>query len=96
VFDSTRTQPQNPYNGLRLLILGATGAVGQEVLAQAQSDYGFVRICAPTRKPLKQASSARFDNPVVDFDHLDPDAPWWQADALICTVPQYLRRFNHD
>jgi uncharacterized protein YbjT (DUF2867 family) len=87
VFDGTRTQPQNPYNGLRLLVLGGTGAVGQAVLRLAANDPAFAHVCAPTRRPVAAALlGPHTTNPVVDFDHLDPDADWWQADAVICVL----------
>ncbi|HPU51404.1 MAG TPA: NAD-dependent dehydratase [Burkholderiaceae bacterium] len=87
----------------KLLILGATGLVGAQLLRQALDDPRFERIVAPTRRPL--AASPRLLNPIVDFDHLPGDAPWWHADALVCALGTTLaqagsqeafRRVDHD
>lgn len=69
---------------LRLLLLGATGAVGREVLAQALADPRVARVTAPTRRPLPVQN--RLLNPVTDFAQLDAAAPWWQADAVVCAL----------
>jgi uncharacterized protein YbjT (DUF2867 family) len=66
-----------------LLILGATGKVGQELLAQALAHPGVGHVVAPTRRAL--APQARLHNPVVDFRAL-PGAPWWRADACLCAL----------
>ena len=69
---------------LRLLLLGATGAVGREVLAQALADPRVAQVTAPTRRPL--AAHEKLFNPVTDFAQLDAVAPWWQADAVVCAL----------
>ncbi|WP_254606993.1 NAD(P)H-binding protein [Rhodoferax sp. BAB1] len=69
---------------LRLLLAGATGAVGREVLAAALADPRFQQVVAPTRRPLP--AHPRLLNPVLDFATLPADAPWWQVDAVICTL----------
>ncbi len=86
-----------------LLILGATGLVGARLLALALDDPRFEHITAPTRRPL--APRERLDNPIVDFEQLPAQAPWWQADALVCALGTTLaqagsreafRRVDHD
>jgi uncharacterized protein YbjT (DUF2867 family) len=67
-----------------LLILGATGLVGQSVLSQALADRSVRRVVAPTRKPLPP--HARLLNPQPDFDRLPGDADWWKVDAVICAL----------
>ena len=69
---------------LRLLLLGATGAVGREVLAQALADSRVGEVIAPTRREL--AAHARLRNPITDFAQRDAAAPWWQADAVVCAL----------
>lgn len=69
---------------LRLLLVGATGAVGREVLAAALADPRFQQVVAPTRRPLP--AHLRLLNPVIDFAALPADASWWQVDAVICTL----------
>lgn len=74
----------HPTPPLRLLLVGATGAVGREVLAAALADPRFHQVVAPTRRPLP--AHPRLLNPVIDFAALPADAPWWQVDAVICTL----------
>lgn len=73
----------------RLLIVGATGLVGQSVLELAKSDPRIHSIVAPTRRALPP--HAKLQNPVVDFDRLPHDAPWWRVDAAICTLGTTMR-----
>lgn len=69
---------------LRLLLLGATGAVGREVLAQALADSRVAEVVAPTRRPL--GAHERLRNPITDFTPPDAAAPWWQADAVVSAL----------
>lgn len=73
---------------LSLLLVGATGAVGQAVLRQALAEKRITRIVAPTRRPLEAgfASNARLLNPVIDFARLPEEAAWWKVDAVVCTL----------
>ena len=68
----------------RLLLVGATGAVGQAVLAQALADPRVAEVVALTRRPL--AAASRLTNVVVDFGNLAGDEPWWKVDAVVCTL----------
>ena len=88
---------------MRLMLVGASGLVGQQVLRQALADPRVERLIAPTRKALAPAS--KLDNPVVDFERLPADAPWWKVDAVICTLGTTMaqagseaafRRVDHD
>lgn len=69
---------------LRLLLVGATGVVGQQVLQQALADARVGQIVALTRRALPP--HIKLENHVVDFSKLPPDAPWWNVDAVICTL----------
>jgi uncharacterized protein YbjT (DUF2867 family) len=75
---------------MTLLLVGATGLVGREVLRLALADPRVGHLVAPTRRPL--TAHPRLTNPPVDFDALPPDAPWWQADAVICTLGSTIRK----
>lgn len=86
----------------RLLILGATGLVGQQVLAQALADPSLVQVMAPTRRAL--APHPKLLNVIVDFKAL-PHADWWAADAVVCCLgttlklagsPAAFREVDHD
>src|SRR4051794_3343478 len=69
---------------LRLLLVGGSGAVGEQVLRLALTDQRIGQVIAPTRRPLPP--HPKLDNPVVDFAHLPAAAPWWQVHAVICTL----------
>ena len=88
---------------MKLLLVGASGLVGQQVLRQALANPAVSRLLAPTRKPL--APAPKLDNPIVDFERLPADAPWWKVDAVICTLGTTMaqagsaaafRRVDHD
>lgn len=79
---------KNPMKSL--LVVGATGLVGQSVLQQALNDVRVVRLVAPTRRPLPP--HPRLENPLVDFDTLPAAAPWWTVDGVICTLGTTIRK----
>jgi len=70
--------------GLRVLLVGATGAVGQQVLQLALADPRCSQVIALTRRALPD--HPKLENHIVDFADLPADAPWWQVDAVICTL----------
>src|SRR3984885_11039805 len=72
-----------------LLLVGATGLGGQSVLRQALADSRVAKLVAVTRKDLPP--QPRLENPLVDFDALPADAPWWQVHAGICTLGTTMR-----
>jgi len=72
-----------------LLLVGATGLVGPCVLRQALADRRVSKVVAVTRKALPP--QPRLENPLVDFDALPADAPWWNVDAGICTLGTTMR-----
>jgi uncharacterized protein YbjT (DUF2867 family) len=69
---------------LDLMLVGATGVVGSQVLAMALADARFGSVVAPTRRALPPHD--KLTNPVLDFADLPVDAPWWRVDAVICTL----------
>jgi uncharacterized protein YbjT (DUF2867 family) len=73
-----------------LMLVGATGLVGGSVLRQAQDDARVDRIVAPTRRELPP--HPKLENPLVDFEHLPADAPWWSVDGVICTLGTTIRK----
>ncbi|WP_428241280.1 NAD(P)H-binding protein [Gynuella sp.] len=88
---------------MRILVVGATGLVGQQVLTQAQADPRISHITVLARKPL--ASTGKLQCHSVDFDQLPDDAQLWQCDAVICTLGSTLKtagsremfyRIDHD
>ena len=73
-----------------VLILGATGQVGQKLLQLALQHPEISRVVAPTRRPLPP--HAKLDNPLVDFEELPEDADWWKADLALCALGTTLRQ----
>lgn len=70
---------------MKVLLAGATGLVGGHVLKQLLDDPRCTQLVAVTRRPLPQ-TAAKLINPVMDFNALPTDAPWWQVDAAICAL----------
>jgi uncharacterized protein YbjT (DUF2867 family) len=68
----------------RILVVGATGLVGREVVRKALRDDRITRLIAPTRRPLEP--HPKLHNPLVDFDRLPEDAGWWAVDGVICAL----------
>lgn len=68
----------------RILLAGATGLVGREVLRQALADERVAVVVAPTRKALP--AHPKLVNPIVDFDHLPVEAEWWAVEGVVCTL----------
>ena len=67
-----------------IMILGATGAVGQALLHLALSNPKIERVIAPSRKAL--LPHQKLENPIVDFAYLPEDATWWKCDAVVCAL----------
>lgn len=36
--------------------------------------------------------ASKLETPIVDFEHLPTDAPWWEVDAVICTLGTTMRQ----
>jgi uncharacterized protein YbjT (DUF2867 family) len=66
-----------------LLVIGGTGHVGRQLLAQALEHPAVQQVVAPTRSPI--APHPKLLNPLVDFATL-PTAEWWRADAMLSAL----------
>jgi uncharacterized protein YbjT (DUF2867 family) len=73
-----------------IIILGATGLVGQQLLTLVLNDESISQVIAPTRRPLP--AHPKLNNPIVDFNHLPENAPWWQADVVLCALGTTMRQ----
>ncbi len=69
---------------LRLLLVGATGAVGQAALSLALAEPRIAEVVALTRRSL--APQAKLRNVVADLAGLPEDADCWKVDAVICAL----------
>jgi uncharacterized protein YbjT (DUF2867 family) len=77
----------------QLLLIGASGLVGQAVLRQALARPQVTQVVAPTRTPLGPTwSHPKLHNPVIDFTQLPTQAPWWHASAAISTMGTTLKK----
>ena len=89
---------------MRLLLLGATGLVGRNALAQALAQPAVTEVIAPTRKPLTKQD--KLINPVASkLELLLPEVTGWGPDAAICATgttikkagsKEAFRSFDHD
>ena len=75
---------------MKLLLLGATGLVGSHVLDMAIADERIDEVIAPTRRPIPEQPG--LVAPLVDFDSLPEDAPWWRAEAVVCALGTTMRK----
>src|SRR5277367_5788763 len=70
---------------MKVLILGATGLVGQNTLVQAVTHPAISQVIAPTRTPLPPSSNLA--NPVAErLELLLPEVLTWGVDAVICAL----------
>jgi uncharacterized protein YbjT (DUF2867 family) len=76
---------------MKVMLVGATGLVGGQVLQQLLDDPRCDAVVAPTRRALTLSDPA-LHNPVVDFDRLPVDAPWWAVDAVICALGSTIKQ----
>lgn len=75
---------------MRLLLVGATGLVGQHVLELALCDERVSSVTVLARQTLNKRPKL---SPIqVDFENLPKDASWWQADAVICTLGTTMKK----
>lgn len=78
-----------PSQQMSIIILGATGLVGSQLLALALLDERIAIITAPTRRPLPAHPKLR--NPIIDYGRL-PEADWWHADAVLCALGTTIKQ----
>ena len=70
---------------MKVLILGATGLVGQSTLVQAVAHPAIIQVIAPTRMALPPGN--KLANPVAErLELLLPEVPAWKVDAVICAL----------
>ena len=74
---------------MKLLLVGSSGLVGRQVLAQALADARVTAITALGRKPLPP--QPKLASHQVDFENLPDDATLWAVDAVISTLGTTLK-----
>jgi uncharacterized protein YbjT (DUF2867 family) len=76
---------------MKVLILGATGLVGRNALAQALAQPAVTQVIAPTRKPLTKHD--KLTNPVATkLEQLLPEVTSWGLDAVICATGTTIKK----
>jgi uncharacterized protein YbjT (DUF2867 family) len=76
---------------MKVLILGATGLVGRNALAQALAHPTVTQVIAPTRRPLTRQD--KLMNPVAPkLELLWPEVASWGADAAICATGTTIKK----
>lgn len=76
---------------MKVMLVGATGLVGGQVLQHLLDDARCDAVVAPTRRALGTSNPALL-NPVVDFEQLPLEADWWAVDAVICALGSTIRQ----
>lgn len=70
---------------MQILIVGATGLVGDQVLNLALNDERVSHVIAPVRRSIQ--SHPKLSAPIVDYDRVDSwNVVWNEVDAVICTL----------
>lgn len=85
------TKPSTPSAPRSVLLAGATGLVGADVLRQLEADPSVTRIIIIGRRPAPSASP-RINTQVVDFDDLDSRADLFAVDQIICALGTTMKQ----
>ena len=76
---------------MRVLLAGATGLVGAQVLQRLLAEPRCSGVIAPTRRALAR-TDPKLLNPVLDFAELATVAQGWQVDAVICALGSTMKQ----
>ena len=76
---------------MKVLLLGATGLVGQFCLAQLLNSPAASEVIAPTRRSL-QMLDRKLHNALVDFDRLDEYPELFDVDAILCCLGTTIKQ----
>ena len=85
------TQPPRTSAGRSVLLAGATGLVGAEVLKQLKADTSVTRIVIIGRRP-GPTSDPRIQAHVVDFDNLEAHGDLFAVDQIICALGTTMKQ----
>jgi len=76
-----------------VLLLGATGLVGREILRQLLGDSTVARVVALTRRPLEDIALAdKLRNEVVDFDRLADHGELFAVDQIFSALGTTIKK----
>jgi uncharacterized protein YbjT (DUF2867 family) len=76
---------------MNILLLGATGLVGRNVLAQALANPAITRVIAPSRRPVEPHT--KLTNPVSDrLEALLSDGINQGIDGVVCSLGTTIKK----
>lgn len=75
---------------MQVLLAGATGLVGAQVLQRLLDDSRCSGVIAPTRRALPR-TDGRLLNPVLDFENITALAQDWRVNAAICALGSTMK-----
>ena len=78
------------FVGMKALVLGATGAIGKDLVEQLLNDAAFERVDIFVRREVK-IPSAKLVVHVIDFDHPEQWADQLTGDVLFSTLGTTIR-----
>ncbi len=73
------------------IVIGATGVVGRELIAQLAEQDNVDKVVSITRRPVDY-SSAKIENQVVDFGRLEESAVLFKGDILFSALGTTLKQ----
>jgi uncharacterized protein YbjT (DUF2867 family) len=77
----------------RVLLAGATGLVGREILQGLVGDDGVAEVRVLVRRPLDRALvTPKVRELVADFDALDAHPEWFRVDQVVCALGTTIRQ----
>lgn len=76
---------------MKLILLGSTGLVGNEVLKLALNDSRVEKVIALGRSD-PQVKHDKLISVHVDFNHLSDDKTLWDGDAVICALGTTIKK----
>jgi uncharacterized protein YbjT (DUF2867 family) len=76
---------------MKVLLLGATGLIGQHCLSYLLNSNQVTEVIAPTRRSL-QVKVQQLHNVLVDFDRLDEYQELFEVDAILCCLGTTIRQ----
>jgi uncharacterized protein YbjT (DUF2867 family) len=95
------TTPSAADHGIRVLIAGATGLVGQQCLRLLLRDEQVQGVRVLVRRPMTSEALAgqgmastelaKLDICVADFDRLDEHPDWFEVDWVFCALGTTIR-----
>lgn len=75
-----------------VLLAGATGLVGDEILRRLGEDEGVHEVRALVRRPIEGAVPSKVRAIVADFGALEASSEWFRVDQVFCALGTTIRK----